>query len=188
MGLETQTTVPDSALRNAQRARYSRPPTLIAVDRAGNRGGELDAQNLLEGYTVVTAPMLGTFNGAPKPGAEPFVQVEDSIEAETTLGIIEEPRPAAAPPGDGLVQREAQAEVRYLSRNDELDHQVHLRRCPGSGPLWPHPSREGKLTPGRSGRSMADHRCLTATRNPERPMARGMGLRAAERRYRLPGR
>lgn len=41
--------------------------------------------NLLE----VRAPMLGTFYGAPKPGAAPFVAVGDRVSADTAVGIIE---------------------------------------------------------------------------------------------------
>lgn len=37
----------------------------------------------------VRAPMLGTFYGAPKPGAEPFVDVGGRVSANTAVGIIE---------------------------------------------------------------------------------------------------
>jgi acetyl-CoA carboxylase biotin carboxyl carrier protein len=37
----------------------------------------------------VRAPMLGTFYGAPKPGAAPFVAVGDRVGADTAVGIIE---------------------------------------------------------------------------------------------------
>lgn len=37
----------------------------------------------------IRAPMLGTFYGAPKPGAEPFVTVEGRVEANTAVAIIE---------------------------------------------------------------------------------------------------
>lgn len=37
----------------------------------------------------VRAPMLGTFYGAPKPGAEPFVAVGGRVSANTAVGIIE---------------------------------------------------------------------------------------------------
>jgi acetyl-CoA carboxylase biotin carboxyl carrier protein len=33
--------------------------------------------------------MLGTFYGAPKPGAEPFVAVDGRVSANTAVGIIE---------------------------------------------------------------------------------------------------
>ncbi len=42
----------------------------------------------VEGH-VVTSPMVGTFYRSPSPGAEPFVQVGDSVKEGQTLGIIE---------------------------------------------------------------------------------------------------
>jgi acetyl-CoA carboxylase biotin carboxyl carrier protein len=37
----------------------------------------------------IRAPMLGTFYGAPKPGAEPFVAIGSRIAASSAVGIIE---------------------------------------------------------------------------------------------------
>lgn len=37
----------------------------------------------------ITAPLLGTFYRAPKPGAPPFVEVGSVVEQETIIGIIE---------------------------------------------------------------------------------------------------
>lgn len=37
----------------------------------------------------VTAPLLGTFYRAPKPGAPPFVEVGAAVDADTVIGIIE---------------------------------------------------------------------------------------------------
>lgn len=37
----------------------------------------------------VTAPLLGTFYRAPKPGAPPFVEVGSSVDEESIIGIIE---------------------------------------------------------------------------------------------------
>ena len=42
-----------------------------------------------EGVTVVAAPLVGTFYRAPEPGAAPFVEVGDLIEASQTLAIVE---------------------------------------------------------------------------------------------------
>jgi acetyl-CoA carboxylase biotin carboxyl carrier protein len=39
--------------------------------------------------TAVSAPLLGIFYRAPKPGEPPFVQVGDRVEADTIIGIIE---------------------------------------------------------------------------------------------------
>ncbi|MFM0595653.1 MULTISPECIES: acetyl-CoA carboxylase biotin carboxyl carrier protein [Burkholderiaceae] len=38
---------------------------------------------------VVTSPMVGTFYLAPSPGAEPFVQVGDTVKEGQTICIIE---------------------------------------------------------------------------------------------------
>ena len=40
------------------------------------------------GHTVA-APMVGTFYGAPAPGAKPFVQIGSKVEVGDTLCIIE---------------------------------------------------------------------------------------------------
>jgi acetyl-CoA carboxylase biotin carboxyl carrier protein len=40
------------------------------------------------GHTV-TAPMVGTYYGAPAPGAKPFVQIGSKVEVGDTLCIIE---------------------------------------------------------------------------------------------------
>jgi acetyl-CoA carboxylase biotin carboxyl carrier protein len=37
----------------------------------------------------ITAPMVGIFYRAPKPGAPPFVDVGSQVEADTIVGIIE---------------------------------------------------------------------------------------------------
>ena len=37
----------------------------------------------------VTAPLLGTFYRAPKPGAPPFVEVGSTVDKESIIGIIE---------------------------------------------------------------------------------------------------
>ncbi len=37
----------------------------------------------------IRAPMLGTFYGAPKPGADPFIAIGARISADSAVGIIE---------------------------------------------------------------------------------------------------
>jgi acetyl-CoA carboxylase biotin carboxyl carrier protein len=41
------------------------------------------------GLAAVTAPLPGTFYRAPRPGADPFVQVGDSVSPDTVVAIIE---------------------------------------------------------------------------------------------------
>jgi acetyl-CoA carboxylase biotin carboxyl carrier protein len=42
-----------------------------------------------EGLVPVCSPVAGTFYLAPQPGAPPFVQVGQRVEAEDTVGIVE---------------------------------------------------------------------------------------------------
>ncbi len=41
------------------------------------------------GVSAVTAPMVGTFYRAPSPGAKPFVEVGDKVEADDTVCLLE---------------------------------------------------------------------------------------------------
>lgn len=43
----------------------------------------------LEGRLAIRAPLLGTFYRAPRPGADPFVELGDHVDAETVVGIVE---------------------------------------------------------------------------------------------------
>lgn len=42
-----------------------------------------------DGLTAVTAPLPGTFYRAPRPGADPFVQVGDAVASDTVVAIVE---------------------------------------------------------------------------------------------------
>lgn len=42
-----------------------------------------------EGLVAVTAPNLGTFWRAPKPGADPYVEIGQKIQEDTTVCLIE---------------------------------------------------------------------------------------------------
>jgi acetyl-CoA carboxylase biotin carboxyl carrier protein len=42
-----------------------------------------------EGMAVVKAPMVGTYYRAPSPGAAPFVEVGDKVQADSVVCIIE---------------------------------------------------------------------------------------------------
>ena len=50
----------------------------------GERNGQGDGD-----LVAVRAPLPGTFYRAPRPGAEPFVQVGDEVAADTVVAIIE---------------------------------------------------------------------------------------------------
>ncbi|MEU8250280.1 acetyl-CoA carboxylase biotin carboxyl carrier protein [Nonomuraea sp. NPDC048916] len=42
-----------------------------------------------EGEIVITAPLLGTFYRAPKPGEPPYVEIGDKVEPDSVLCIVE---------------------------------------------------------------------------------------------------
>lgn len=54
-------------------------PEPLTQEAGAARAGEVD----------VPAPLLGNFYSAPRPGDPPFVQVGDTVDAETTIGIVE---------------------------------------------------------------------------------------------------
>ena len=61
-------------------------PAAEALSRAVGAAPTMDSDpTLLE----IRAPMLGTFYGAPKPGADPFVAIGDRVSAQSPIGIIE---------------------------------------------------------------------------------------------------
>ncbi|MET0291251.1 MAG: acetyl-CoA carboxylase [Steroidobacteraceae bacterium] len=66
-----------SAPAAAARVAVPAAPVTTEPVRAALRGDE------------VTAPLLGTFYRAPKPGAAPFVEVGSEVAADTVIGIIE---------------------------------------------------------------------------------------------------
>ncbi len=39
---------------------------------------------------AVEAPVVGVFYAAPEPGADPFVQVGSEVDADTTVGLVED--------------------------------------------------------------------------------------------------
>jgi acetyl-CoA carboxylase biotin carboxyl carrier protein len=62
---------------------------------AGQAGGSQPAESVTggaggaNGLIAVIAPLPGTFYRAPRPGAEPFVQVGDEVTPDTVVAIIE---------------------------------------------------------------------------------------------------
>jgi acetyl-CoA carboxylase biotin carboxyl carrier protein len=73
----------------------ARPVPNGAAEGAGRAGGPQPAASVTgdaggaDGLTVVAAPLPGTFYRAPRPGAEPFVQVGDEVTPDTVVAIIE---------------------------------------------------------------------------------------------------
>jgi acetyl-CoA carboxylase biotin carboxyl carrier protein len=66
-------------------------PAPAVVHSAASNGHSpvISPDALPAGHILVTAPMLGTYYGAPKPGEPAFVQVGDSVSADAVLCIVE---------------------------------------------------------------------------------------------------
>ena len=63
--------------------------TLAATPAAQPQAPENASSGEAPSTQSITAPLLGTFYRAPKPGAPPFVEVGSSVEEDTIVGIIE---------------------------------------------------------------------------------------------------
>ena len=63
-------------------------PAAHAGEAAGIAAPATPAAAAPQGH-VVTSPMVGTFYRAPSPGADPFVQVGDTVKEGQTICIIE---------------------------------------------------------------------------------------------------
>lgn len=50
---------------------------------------DLTESLLAEGLVTVDSPMVGTFYASPGPGASPFVQVGDTVDANQVVCIVE---------------------------------------------------------------------------------------------------
>jgi len=59
--------------------------TVASID--GNATIETAATE--EGLLDIRAPMVGTFYNAPKPGADPFVEIGSNINEDSVIAIIE---------------------------------------------------------------------------------------------------
>ena len=59
------------------------------MSAAAPRIAEDGADDVLPEGHVVTSPMVGTFYQAPSPGAKPFVEIGQRVEAGDTLCILE---------------------------------------------------------------------------------------------------
>lgn len=65
------------------------PAAPAAAPAQNGKSHGMSPEALAAGHTLVTAPMLGTFYGAPKPGEPAFVQVGDPVAADSVLCIVE---------------------------------------------------------------------------------------------------
>jgi acetyl-CoA carboxylase biotin carboxyl carrier protein len=69
-------------------ATHPQPLTLERVESEDRRSKE-SASTWPDHWVVVRSPMVGTFYRAPVPGAAPFVELGQAVEADATVCIIE---------------------------------------------------------------------------------------------------
>ncbi|HZB31642.1 MAG TPA: biotin/lipoyl-containing protein [Streptosporangiaceae bacterium] len=80
----TQVLSPPAEVGPAAAAEPAAAPAPPAAADTADRAGPAR-----EGLLEVRAPLLGTFYRAPRPGAEPFVEVGSAVVEDTVVGIIE---------------------------------------------------------------------------------------------------
>lgn len=61
----------------------------LSAPVAGAAAPAAEPEDLLPPGTIVESPMVGTFYRAPSPGAEPFVEIGQTVSKGDTLCIIE---------------------------------------------------------------------------------------------------
>jgi acetyl-CoA carboxylase biotin carboxyl carrier protein len=64
-------------------------PAVVHSPASNGHSPAISPDALPAGHILVTAPMLGTYYGAPKPGEPAFVQVGDAVSADAVLCIVE---------------------------------------------------------------------------------------------------
>ena len=72
-------------------------PNVVATDTAGAatvnspiQAGSRTAQDPVRpGLVAIRAPLPGTFYRAPKPGADPYVEVGSRVAEDTVVGLLE---------------------------------------------------------------------------------------------------
>ncbi len=80
-----ETRMPAPAVSVAERPAVSAPPQPAAKPTAGGQ----DTAQVPSNWVAVSAPNLGTFYRAPKPGAAPFVEIGQTVSPDTEICLIE---------------------------------------------------------------------------------------------------
>lgn len=65
------------------------PSAGASTAQAAGAGSVTNEDASLTGLHAVRSPIVGTFYRAPKPGADPFVEVGDTVSPDTVVGITE---------------------------------------------------------------------------------------------------
>jgi acetyl-CoA carboxylase biotin carboxyl carrier protein len=77
------------SLRRTSAARPESAPDPAAANATASAPAPAPAIVVDPNTHAVAAPLLGTFYRAPKPGAQPFVDVGSPVEEDSIIGIIE---------------------------------------------------------------------------------------------------
>jgi len=77
------------ALPTGQPVAAGAGPGLGVAPGARNASGVFTLEQVADTRSPVLAPLVGTFYRAAQPGAKPFVQVGDAVEAGQTVCIVE---------------------------------------------------------------------------------------------------
>jgi acetyl-CoA carboxylase biotin carboxyl carrier protein len=87
-----------------QESRLLSAPNVVATDISGADTASVDSADSIAGQTSrrtaqddpvrpglvrIRAPLPGTFYRAPKPGADPYVEVGSRVEEDTVVGLLE---------------------------------------------------------------------------------------------------
>jgi acetyl-CoA carboxylase biotin carboxyl carrier protein len=83
---ESQVLTEPTALALAPDATAAAPARSLRVSSPPGPAGD---EAVADGLATVTAPLPGTFYRAPRPGADPFVQVGDAVTPDTVVAIVE---------------------------------------------------------------------------------------------------
>jgi acetyl-CoA carboxylase biotin carboxyl carrier protein len=79
----------DLSARSANRVAVSVPEQPAAAPTEPSATNGLDFDHLQPGQSAITAPMVGTYYGAPSPKDRPYVEEGDIIQQGAPVGIIE---------------------------------------------------------------------------------------------------
>jgi len=75
-----------------QESRVLTAPNVVATGIVGADTPTVDSARedpVPSGMTVIRAPLPGTFYRAPRPGADPYVEVGSRVEEGTVVGLLE---------------------------------------------------------------------------------------------------
>ena len=67
----------------------AKPAPVPSASEPASAAPKAETSPTPEGMADVPSPLLGVFYRAPKPGAEPFIDVGQQVDEDTIIGIIE---------------------------------------------------------------------------------------------------